>query len=69
MAAADEFSGLESGQFNAIADTVSAMVASGNPQAGAVIDALEKRHLVYSPAGGVLFGQAQPMLMLEPVSL
>ncbi|MFS8366865.1 urea ABC transporter permease subunit UrtB [Acetobacter oryzifermentans] len=53
VAAADEFSGLESGQFNTIADTVSAMVASGNPQAGAVIDALEKRHLVYSPAGGV----------------
>ena len=53
VAAADEFSGLESGQFNTIADTVSALVASGNPQAGAVIDALEKRHLVYSPAGGV----------------
>ncbi|MCE2563139.1 urea ABC transporter permease subunit UrtB [Komagataeibacter sp. FNDCF1] len=50
---ADAFSGLSSARPDEMTATISALAGSGDPQAGAVLQALGERHLFMAPDGGL----------------
>ena len=54
-ARADKFADLASGNYARVADAATSLAAAGNPQAGAVLHALQTQHLLAARAGGGLY--------------
>lgn len=59
FARADEFSGLESGNFDQVSASIAALAGSGSPQGVAVLDALEHHALFFAPTGGLFVRHGQ----------
>lgn len=58
-ARADDFSGLESGDFDQVCASITGLAGSGNPQAVTVLEALEQHALFFAPAGGLFIVHGQ----------
>lgn len=58
-AQADDFSGLESGDFDQICASIAGLAGSTNPQAATVLEALEQHALFFAPTGGLFIAHGQ----------